>query len=165
MKKVFFMAFAVIAAVFSSCGSDGDTTEVPTTEKEVQHILHVLNGKFHGERKSTIGNITENEDIEFQPFDKPKEIVSLFGTFTAHGIALACDYINNNAPFTTYRKYYSVKSNSTKEKFTISFYQCNNGGEVVNKEDKRTIEVQNTTLFYMRPYGTSVENNKKYTKK
>lgn len=151
------MAFALLT--LCACSSGGDTTEELTTQYEA-NIRKTLNGKFHGERKSTIGDITENEDIEFQPYDKPRKMVSLFGTFNAYGIAITCDYVNDNTPFATYRNYYTL--DTSNEPFTLSFYRCDEEGNVTNRADERTIKVESFDLFYMRPYGTAEENNKTY---
>ena len=159
MKKFFILTFALLA--LAACGGSDDEPSEITTQYE-QNIRKTLNGKFHGERKSTIGDITENEDIEFQPYDKPRQITSLFGTFNAYGIALTCDYINDNPPFATYRNYYVL--DTSREPFTLSFYRCNDNGDVTNREDKRIIDVQSFDLFYMRSYGTTAENNKTYTR-
>ncbi len=157
MKKILLMAFVLLA--LCACSGGDDTTEELTTQYEA-NIRKTLNGKFHGERKSTIGDIIENEDIEFQPYDKPRQVVSLFGSFNAYGIAITCDYINDNKPFATYRNYYTL--DTSKEPFTLSFYRCNDEGNVINRADVRTIKVQSFDLFYMRPYGTTEENNKTY---
>lgn len=157
-KKLF--AVAVVLFTLTACGGDDDTPEQPIPEYEY-NARRALNGKFHGERQSTLGDITEYEDIEFQPYDKPKEANGFYGKFTAYGIAFTCDYVNDNAPFATYRNYYSLDT-SRGEPFTLSFYRCNDNGDVINREDRRIIEFQTLDLFFMRPYGTTAENNKTY---
>ena len=161
MKKLLFIVYAIIALTGCVRDNIGETDTV-TTEYE-RNISKALNGKFHGERHSTVTNVTECEDIEFIPYDKPRPIDGFFGSFTAYGIAITCDYVNNNKPFATYRNYYSLGTRG--DNITLSFYRCSEDGSVVDREDRRILEVQTSDLFYMRPYGTTKENNYMYKRK
>lgn len=159
MKKIFICAMLSLSLLTSCGGSEEDAPEL-TTEYE-QNIRAALNGTFHGERFSSATNVRENEDIRFEPFDKPRQEVSGFGTFNAYGIAVLTDYLNDNEPTGSITCLYSL--NTSTDPFTLSFYQYENGA-VVNREDRRTVQFETPDLFYMRPYGTTVENNKTYTR-
>lgn len=161
MKKLLFIVYAIIA--LTGCGGEniGETDEITTVYEH--NIRKALNGKFHGERHSTVTNVTECEDIEFIPYDKPRQIDGFFGSFTAYGIAITCDYVNDNKPFASYRNYYSLDTRG--DNITLSFHRCNEDGSVINREDRRILEVQTFDLFYMRPYGTTKENNYTYKRK
>ncbi|MDE7456672.1 MAG: membrane lipoprotein lipid attachment site-containing protein [Prevotella sp.] len=160
MKKIFFALALSSLFVLSGCSETQEDSPELTTEYEY-NIRKALNGTFHGERFSTSTNVRENEDIRFEPFDRPRKEVSGFGTFTAYGIAVLTQYLNDNTPTGETTCLYSLNTGS--EPFTLSFYPYREG-QVVSREDRRTIEFETPDLFCMRRYGTTPENNLTYTR-
>lgn len=159
MKKILFATVLSVSLLTSCGGTEEDMPEI-TTEYE-HNIRTALNGTFHGERFSSVTNVKENEDIRFEPFEKPRQEVSGFGTFNAYGIAVLTDHLNDNEPTGEKTCLYSL--NTSSDPITLSFYPYENG-QVVSREDRRTIQFETPDLFYMRRYGTTPENNLTYTR-
>lgn len=89
MKKWnLFLAVAVAAVALFGCSKDGDETVIESgQEAYFRELATILHGSWKGELYSTATNTTEHEDIVFTKWDKPQEVVSLFGTFTGYGVA------------------------------------------------------------------------------
>lgn len=130
-----------------------------------------LNGSFHGELFSSVTNTKECEDIKFVSFNSAKELTGvLTGAFTAYGKCSVLSYTNDHLLEVSKTCYFGfpdiavIEENKEGDKFIISFYQCNDKGEVIGREEKRIIQIQNQDKFLMRRYGLTEENNLVYTR-
>ncbi len=164
MKKE--IIFAVAALLFAGCSSDDEPNTQDNHNNDVAALVSMLDGNFYGERYSTVLNYTEHEDITFHPFTQPRENVSYFGTFTAYGLATVVRYVNDRKDTPSYAKscLYTFGTGTRNEQ-TISFYECVEGWEVRNKEDRRIIVVESANSFKMHHYGETADNALTYSRK
>lgn len=168
MKQFIFMLLTVVM-LFSCTKDQGeDLSTFTAAEKE---FLQIITGKFIGSHYSPGTNTTQVEEITFNLYSAPKEVVSVIdGKIRVVGTAVIVKYTDTHLLETQINCYYS---NDFKEGFagtepTISFYSYSDNGDINNKEDKRIIIVSSSTadkFFEMRPYGTTAENNVKYERK
>lgn len=131
----------------------------------LSELKGVLDGSWHGERYSEVTNTTENEDIVFSSFEEAREVTSLFGSFTAQGTADLEEYTNDGLLPMSKRCLYALTSKSNTGEYSISFYPCNEDGQVISKADNRILRLTSKTQFYMRPYGLTEGNDLLYNKK
>ncbi|WP_346701238.1 hypothetical protein [uncultured Alistipes sp.] len=98
----------------------------------------------------------------FRKWDKPQEVVSLFGTFTGYGVAELRHYYDDGLLLT--EDYCIFALNMWGNEPLVIFYPCNDELEVVSREDKRSIELLDGNSFNMRTYGTGEATSLHYTR-
>lgn len=156
MRKI--IPFAIMALSVMSCSKE--ETEQPAMNETVKEIWTTLYGTYKGTYISSLtGKEQYSETIEFHPYPEPKEItpvVILFPCFTAYGTAIITDtrfeFISGSSNY-----YYSI--NITYGEPTISFFECDDDGDVINREDKRIIKDWGISQFKMWNYGIAEEGN------
>ncbi len=160
MKRLLIWATALLLC--AACTKDNEPTV--TEPAWVATLNSYLSGTWYGERYSGTFNTTDHEDIVFAPF-ATKEVVSLFGTFNAHGVAVITKYTNDHLLETTERCLYSIGDEYKKENgYFLSFYPCDESNEVISREDKRILRKTGETQFRMRSSGLTIENELEYSK-
>lgn len=155
------MAVALLLLTACSKGEPQQTIE-PVWLSELKEVL---NGSWHGERFSEVTNTAQNEDIVFTSFEEAREVTSLFGSFTAQGVAEIEQYTNDGLLQMSERCLYALTAKSSTGEYCISFYPCDENGKVISKADNRILRLTSKTQFYMRPYGLSEGNDLLYNKK
>ncbi len=163
MKKT--ILFAIAALCLCGCSSDDETQTGGAPETGVEELRQYFVGSFQGARYSSVLNVTDHEDIVFRPFTKPTDIVSLYGSFTAYGVAQVCRYVNDHKDTPSYAKrcLYTFGTGTRNER-TLSFYPCVENTEVTGSEDRRIIGSRSETSFTMYNYGETADNALTYNK-
>lgn len=163
MRKSMLLAVAML--LFTACSNDDPTPTEPSWLTETKALLV---GTWYGEKHSEVFNTTEAEEIRFEPFATSREVVSLFGTFEAYGLAYMTEFLNGEPWGYSYadggaiRCYYSLEKGY--DCVEVSFYEINADNEVINKADKRELYPVSSTEFVMRPSGTAETMNMTYHK-
>lgn len=162
MRKSLLMALSLLFIL--SCG--GEEPMPPSEPQWLTETRTMLVGSWHGDKYSETFNNTECEDIEFTPYDEPREIVSLFGAFDAYGIAMIEQYYlteqsEDSLLKISKRCFYTF---SQGDNIMMSFYECDEDDNVTDEEDKRIFRRISNTEFLMRKYGLTESNNKVYRK-
>ena len=166
MKRV--IALVATLAIFVACSKEKETQTEPEWLKETKALLV---GTWYGEKYSETLNITEAEEIKFEPSATVQKIVSLVGTFDAYGVAYMTEYINgkpsgySSVVGGAIRCYYSLEWNYGHDYVVVSFYQLNDDSYITRKIDDRILLPVSNTEFIMRPYGTAESCNMTYNKK
>lgn len=100
-KLLFLISIALLAISFVGCSKDDEPTE-SATEKQVDKIAAVLNGKFSATIKDLAG--TKTNEITFTPYASPKdmeftipaEYVSLKKKVRVYGECKEVEYYNDH---------------------------------------------------------------------
>ena len=159
MRKLIYL---ISLLLFCSACSD-DKSQERLDPPWLTAIRELFVGSWHGELCSEALEITECEDLLFTPFAERVNVVSQFGTFDADGMVLVEGYYGDHLLQTSKRCLYTIVGYRGEE-YLVSFYPCNDENEVTGGEEKRIVIPESATLFYMRKYGLSEQNNKRYEK-
>lgn len=164
MKRGLFMALAMAAAVLLGCSEDREEETAIESVQEAffKELTTTLHGSWKGELYSSATNATEHEDIVFKKWDAPREVVSLFGTFTGYGVAELRHYYNDGLLQTD--DYCIFALDAVGNDPLVIFYPCSDELEVTSREDKRLIELLDNDSFNMRSYGTGEATSLHYTR-
>ena len=162
-KRSLFLAVALTAVALFGCSKDGEETVIESgQEAYLRELATTLNGSWKGELYSSATNTTEHEDIVFKKWDKPQEVVSLFGTFTGYGVAELRHYYDDGLLLIEDFCIFALDMWGNEP--LVIFYPCNDELEVVSREDKRSIELLDGNSFNMRTYGTGEATSLHYTR-
>jgi hypothetical protein len=154
MKKL--LTLLAVLLLLPSCYKE-PIPDVILIEKDVAEILQVINGHFISQR-DVLGSI-EYEDITFTRLEKPREIVSLFGTFIAYGTAKISKYYNDHALEINKDCYFTIEGWSSE----ITFYRYRDN-DIVDKGESRVYIPISRIAFKMHHKGEVSENAKLYKK-
>lgn len=162
MKK--FLSILLLSLCCVACSKDNDPQ--PEMNETVKQIWQTLDGTFvgvHEDKLSAAGSYSET--IVFHPYSKPREILPVYeDKCMAFGHAEITD-TRFEAISGSSDCYYSIKVAYSGATPTISFFEYGTNGDIINREDKRNINVINASSCKMWNYGsTEAENAIIFTK-